>query len=116
MSDEKKVEEKFSYEVIKPILYIGSRVEKDEVIEMTKSDAKNIGSDYLKPHVEIKEEEEEDDKKDDKTGDDTGDKTGDDTEMIDHEVTQEDLDQNEDLEKEGVKVGDTIQIPKPKND
>ena len=33
-------------------------------------------------------------------------------EMIDHVVTQEDLDNNLDLVREGVKVGDTIQIPK----
>lgn len=33
-------------------------------------------------------------------------------ETIDHEVTQEDLDTNPDLVKEGVKVGDIIQIDK----
>lgn len=34
-------------------------------------------------------------------------------EMVDHEVTQEDLDNNPELVTEGVAVGDVIQIPKP---
>jgi hypothetical protein len=34
-------------------------------------------------------------------------------EMIDHIVTQEDLDNNADLVAQNVNVGDTIQIPKP---
>lgn len=33
--------------------------------------------------------------------------------MVDHVVTQEDLDANPDLVKDGVKVGETIQIPEP---
>ncbi len=33
-------------------------------------------------------------------------------EAVDHEVTQEDLDTNPDLVEAGVKVGDTIQVPK----
>ncbi len=32
---------------------------------------------------------------------------------LDHEVTQEDLDNNPTLAEQGVKVGDTIQIPAP---
>jgi len=35
-----------------------------------------------------------------------------DEELVDHVVTQEDLDLNPELEEEGTKVGDTIQVPK----
>lgn len=37
----------------------------------------------------------------------------DDSEMIDHVVTQEDLDLDPELAKSGVKVGETIQVAKP---
>jgi len=39
-----------------------------------------------------------------------------DEELIDHVVTQEDLDLNPELAEEGTKVGDVIQIPKEETD
>lgn len=45
------------YEVLNPISYMGSRLERGETVEMAEEEAFNIGKDYLKA-VEVEKKEE----------------------------------------------------------
>lgn len=116
MNDKIKEVKKEAYEVINPILYIGSRVERGEVITMTADEAHNIGKEYLSPYIEepaVDDVDEGNDEDTDTTNTGDGeDGEGGDIETIDHTVTVEDLEENPELVANEVKEGDVIQIPK----
>lgn len=101
--------------VLRPIGMSG-RVEAGAKVQLRESEAKNYPPDFLK---EVKEEVaapavqndggDADSKKDDGTG-----SAGDQVKTVDHVVTQDDLDKDPALAATGIAVGQTIQVPAPK--
>jgi len=108
------------YKVLRAISFKSDRVEIGSTIRATAAEAKNIGvGDYLKL-VDAQGADEKGKKKDDTpkgdvtppTPPETGPETSENVQpkTIKHIVTEEDLKKNPELVKEGVKVGDEIDV------
>ena len=108
--------EKFeTYLVLRPIA-MGGRVEAGAHVQLTKKEAAVYPPDYL----QLVEDQSGDDagdagsKTDDSSGTGSAGKQPEvktEPKLVDHVVTQEDLDKDRRLRRTGVQVGQTIQIP-----
>ncbi len=100
-----------TYLVLRPIA-MGGRVEAGSHVQLTKKEASVYPPEYL----QLVEEDEPTiagdagPQTDNSSDTSSADKI--EPELVDHVVTQEDLDKDRRLRKTGIKVGETIQVPK----
>ena len=94
----------FTYLVLRPIA-MGGRVEAGAHVQLTKTEAKVYPPEYLQL---VEDAAGDAGSQTDKSSD----TSSADKELVDHVVTQEDLNNDRRLRRTGVKVGETIQVPK----